>query len=263
MSKFIACMKNENMKIYRRVGPRIMTGLIIAAVFILALVQNYLPSPPASMWNFAYDNIEIFVSLIIMFAVIIAAGSISGEFSKGTIKLLLVRPINRSKILLSKYVASLMFSFIMLVISVVLLLVIGVIFFGFEAPSQANVTTMDGSTVENVVPHFMTSIAFVSVDILMMVTIGFMISTIFHNSALAIGITIFLRFAGPNIVLALQQYDWAKYILFANLNLRQHIGGTSIIEGMTLSFSGITLAVYFLIFIILTWWIFNKRDINA
>ncbi|AXF54735.1 ABC transporter permease [Salicibibacter kimchii] len=261
MSKVFACIKNENMKIYRRVGPRIMIGMIIAAVFILALIQNYSPIPPESMWNFVYDNIEIFVSIIIMFAVIIAAGSISGEFSKGTIKLLLVRPINRSKILLSKYVASLIFSFIMLVISVALLLIIGGMFFGFEAPSQANVTTMDGSTVENVMPHFIISIAFVGVDILMMVTIGFMISTIFHNSALAIGITIFLRFAGPNIVLALQQYDWARYILFANLNLRQHLGGASYIEGLTMTFSVITLIVYFFIFIILTWWIFIKRDV--
>ncbi|QQK78266.1 ABC transporter permease subunit [Salicibibacter cibarius] len=249
------------MKIYRRVGPRIMIGIIIAAVCILALIQNYSPTPPASMWNFAYDNIEVFVAFIIMFAVIIAAGSISGEFSKGTIKLLLIRPINRSKILLSKYVASLMFSFIMLVLSITLSLVVGGMFFGFEAPSQANVTTMDGSTVENVLPHFTSSIAFVSVDILMMVTIGFMISTIFHNSALAIGVTIFLRFAGPNIVLALQQYDWAKYILFANLNLRQHIGGVPYLEGLTMTFSVITLIVYFFIFIILTWWIFNKKDV--
>ena len=240
-----------------------MYSSLILAVFVAGLIHYYLPNSPTSMWEFLYVNLEIYVSIIVLYAVIIAAGNISSEFSKGTIKLLLIRPISRSKVLLSKYLVTILFGLGMLVSTFALSLVVGGIFFGFDPPSQANLVTMSGNPVENVIPHLITVTAFIFIDMLMMITIAFMISTIFHNSAMAIGLVVFLRFAGPNIVIALHQYDWSKYILFANLNLRQHIGGTSIVEGLTMSFSIITLAVYFLIFIILTWWIFNKRDITA
>jgi ABC-2 type transport system permease protein len=251
------------MKINRRTGTKIMYGSLILAVFAAAFIHYNLPEAPASIWEFLYANVEIYVSIIVLYAVIIAAGNIPGEFSKGTIKLLLIRPISRSKVLFSKYIATVSFSLGMLIGTFALSLVVGGIFFGFESPSQANLITMSGSPVENVIPHLISTTAFVFIDMLMMITIAFMISTIFRNSAMAIGLVIFLRFSGPNIVIALHQYDWAKYILFANLNLRQHIGGASFIEGLTMTFSVITLAVYFIIFIILTWWIFNKRDIAA
>ncbi len=240
-----------------------MYGSLTLAVFITGFIHSYLPKSPETMWGFLYDNIEVFVAIIVLCAVIIAAGNIPGEFSKGTIKLLLIRPISRSKVLLSKYIATILFSLNLLVITVILSLIVGGIFFGFDSPSQANLISMDGSPVENVVPHLISVVVSIFIDMLMMITIAFMISTIFHNSAMAIGLVIFLRFVGPNFVIALQQYDWAKYILFANLNLRQHIGGASYIEGLTMTFSIITLAVYYLIFIILTWWIFNKRDITV
>src|SRR5690625_5069761 len=251
------------MKIYSRLGTKVMYGSLILAVLAAAFIHHFLLEAPASMWEFLYVNMEIFVSLIVLYAVILAAGNIPSEFSKGTIKLLLIRPISRSKVLLSKYIAVILFSLCMLVSTFILSLAVGGIFFGFDPPSQSNLITMSGSPVENVIPHLSTETAFIFIDILVMITIAFMISTIFHNSAMAIGLVIFLRFAGPNIVIVLHQYDWAKYILFANLNLRQHIGGTSIIEGLTLSSSVIMLVIYFLIFIILTWWIFNKRDITA
>ncbi|MFD1416091.1 hypothetical protein [Oceanobacillus jeddahense] len=86
---------------------------------------------------------------------------------------------------------------------------------------------MDRNPAENVISHLIRVIGFIFIDMLMMITIAFMISTIFHNSAMSIGLVIFLRFAGSNIVTALDQYGWAKYILFAHLNLRQHSEGAS------------------------------------
>ena len=251
------------MKIYNRTGPRIMLGLLPVLVLATAMVQHSLSMSPESVWAFVYINIELFISIMILFAVIVAAGNISEEFSKGTIKLLLIRPVSRSKILLSKYMASLLFSLGMLVVTFAFSLLIGGMFFGFDAPSQTSIMTMDGSQVEQVIPHLLSTIALVYVDMTMMVTIAFTISTVFRNSTMAIGFTIFLRFIGPNVVIALQQYDWTKYILFAHLNLRQHIGGAAYVEGLTMTFSVTTLFVYFCIFVALAWLIFNKRDVAA
>ena len=43
---------------------------------------------------------------ILIFSVIVAGTIVSNEFQKGTIKLLLTRPYSRNKILLSKYIVS-------------------------------------------------------------------------------------------------------------------------------------------------------------
>ncbi len=251
------------MKIYSRIGSRVMIGLLLVLVVVTATIQHFLAIAPTSMWEFVYMNVEFFISIMVLFAIIIAAGAIAGEFSKGTIKMLLIRPVGRTKILMSKYISSLLFALSMLVVTFGFALLVGGLFFGFESPMQANISAMDGSIIESVVLHLLTSVAFVYVDMIMMITIAFMIATVFTSSALAIGLTIFVRFAGPNVVLAVQQYDWAKYILFAHLNLRQYIGGASYIEGTTMTFSIITIIIYFCIFISIAWCIFYKRDITA
>src|SRR5690625_5584432 len=96
----------------------------------------------------------------------------------------------------------------------------------------------------------------------MMSTFAFMVSTIFRNSALAIGIAIFLMMAGNQIVFFLSEHAWAKYILFANTDLSQYAAGSEpIIVGMTLSFSIGMLLLYYSVFMILSWVFFTKRDV--
>ena len=56
------------------------------------------------------------IILVTLFTVIIAGDMVAGEFTRGTIKLLLIRPASRSKILLSKYVTTLLFAATLLVI---------------------------------------------------------------------------------------------------------------------------------------------------
>ncbi|MBE3554796.1 MAG: ABC transporter permease, partial [Thermicanus sp.] len=68
---------------------------------------------------------------------------------------------------------------------------------------------------------------------------------------------------GSTIVAALSRYGWVKYILFANTDLRQYFDGTPLVEGMTLSFSITVLLAYFLIFNLLSWILFMKRDVAS
>src|SRR5699024_12079296 len=56
-------------------------------------------------WKFVYEN-NMLLMLVSLFTIVIAAGIIAHEFRWGTIKLLLIRPISRSTILLSKYIRS-------------------------------------------------------------------------------------------------------------------------------------------------------------
>lgn len=63
--------------------------------------NNLSPSENYSMWDFVADSTPL-IDFAGLFTIIIAAGIVASEFNWGTIKLLLIRPISRTKILISK-----------------------------------------------------------------------------------------------------------------------------------------------------------------
>jgi len=101
------------------------------------------------------------------------------------------------------------------------------------------------------------------IELVMIVTMAFMISTVFRSSSLAIGLSIFIMFAGQIITLLLMRYSWGKYFLFANTDLTPYLEGQPLAEGMSLGFSITVLLFYFLLFNVLSWEIFRRRDVAA
>lgn len=221
------------------------------------------PDQEYSVWAYMTDMLPM-VDLVALFAIIIAAGMVANEFSWGTIKLLLIRPISRVKILLSKYVIVLLFSLLMLAVLFVLSFIFGAIFFGLGDPTPY-LAYVDGEIVEKShVVHLIVSYLLESVGLLMFSTMAFMISAAFRNSSLAIGISIFLLLMGETITSLLAiKFDWAKYLLFANIDLNQYFDVRPLMDGMTLGFSLVTLLVYFIIFQTISFMAFVKRDITA
>ena len=83
------------------------TDLIAKNNFYL---ENDIQPAGYDAWQFVMEN-ELLLSVVSLLTIIIAAGIVAHEFRWGTIKLLLIRPITRTKILLSKYTAVLLFAF--------------------------------------------------------------------------------------------------------------------------------------------------------
>jgi len=218
---------------------------------------------PASYgaWHFVKDSVYS-ISILSLLTIIVAAGIVANEFRWGTIKLLLIRPISRAKILLSKYLSILIFALILLVFYLIASWIVGALFFGFDGLNPKEAMFVDGKLVyDSIVGQSMVDYAYKLVNLVMMTTFAFMISTVFRNSSLAIGIAIFLMMAGTSILMFVARFDWAKYILFANTDLTQYTTGTPIIKGMTLQFSIIVLLVYYAIFLVASWFAFTKRDV--
>ena len=69
--------------------------------------HNVAPLDYKSMATVVLDSKYLMI-MVSIFTIIVAGGIVAGEFSTGTIKLLLIRPINRTKILVSKYLATLL-----------------------------------------------------------------------------------------------------------------------------------------------------------
>lgn len=212
-------------------------------------------------WQYTLENAGL-VTVISLLTIIIGAGIVSNEYRWGTIKLLLIRPITRTTILFSKFVAVFLFALFTLIFLLVSSLIVGSIVFGFEGFNPDYVKyTVDGIEQVPIIVEVLTEYGYNVVNLIMMTTLAFMISTIFKNSSLAIGVGIFLLMGGNIIVGVLSRYDWVKYILFANIDLKQYEKGYVVVEGMTFGFSVAVLIVYFVVFVVLSWLFFNKRDV--
>jgi ABC-2 type transport system permease protein len=228
-------------------------------------IKHHIPfNEKYNVWSFVKDASQLII-LAGLFTIIISAGIVASEFNWGTIKLLLIRPINRSKILTSKYLTVLLFALLMLAILFAFSAVLGAILFGTPDHAVPYLNYANGQVTEqNIVVHLMVYYGFSSIDTIMLATMAFMISSVFRNSSLAIGLSLFLLFTGSQFTLLLAiKFSWAKYILFANTDLMQYVDGTPMMEGMSMSFSVVMLLIYFLIFQMLSFLVFNKRDVAA
>lgn len=259
MFEFLKLVQNENMKIYRRSRTWVMLAIMLAIPLVITLVGFFYDESP-NMWSYARREAQSALMLVTIFAVVIAADAVAGEFSSGTIKLLLIRPWSRSKILLSKYIALLLFILLSQALLFAFTLLLNFILFGsggdYMYPNQGSLS------------HFGYLAAFYGLSLIEMivtVTMAFMISTVFRSGSLAIGLSIFMLLGGQIIagLLAWLDKPWVDYILFLHFGLSQHLDGFRILPDRTLGFSLGVLAGYYVIFMALSWYVFNRRDVAA
>ncbi len=255
MSKLVSLVMNENMKIFRRPRTWMMILFILAINLAMAIaMKRFEDSAPVSGFlEFMHFSANLTV-LVFLFSVVIASEIVAGEFTWGTIKLLLIRPASRSKILLSKYAAVVLFLMALLLVLLIGSALIGIILFGTGGAPGGKASPQS----------ILQTYGFLFVYLLVNVTFAFMISTVFRSSTLAIALSFLVMFsAGPALMLlAAFKHEWAKYLWFANTDLSVYFGGGEPpFEGMTLGFSITVLLVYYALFIGVAWYIFNKRDV--
>ncbi|MCY7767169.1 MULTISPECIES: ABC transporter permease [Bacillus] len=257
--------ENATLKKEMKENPSLKDGYEETITLNNYRIEHNIPNDTGyTVWSYVTDSAG-FTILTGLFTIIIAAGIVANEFNWGTIKLLMIRPLNRFQILLSKYITVLLFGFLLLFILFMGSTLLGLIFFGTGGDTAANVHLIykDGHVFEqNMMGYLAKTYLSESVAALMIATMAFMLSAVFRNSSLAVGFSIFLLVAGTTATAFIAaKFDWAKYILFANVNLLQYVEGTPLVEGMTMTFSVVMLAVYFVVFLLLAFGIFMKRDI--
>ena len=212
-----------------------------------------------------FDEYEIF--LIVMF-MMTAGVIVSEEFSKGTIKLLLIKPYKRSTILASKFITSIIVAIIVILLVLLMQFVVGGLIQGFD--SFKNPTIIYDHTINNV--KQINTIQYLAMQALgkapmyiLLMTLAFAFSTIFTNSALAITISL-LGYMGSSVInmLALNlKLNWIKYFVTTNWNLTEYFwGGIPTFEGITLPFSIAIIVIYMVIMLVPTFIIFQKKNIK-
>lgn len=212
-----------------------------------------------------FSKYELFIIITI---VLIAGAIVSDEFNKGTIKSLLVRPYSRTKILLAKFITVLITVLFIMVVTVILQFIIGGILFGFDSLSIPNVVynfktgkIMEVGILKSII---CTGLGKLPIYVLLG-TLAFALSTLFNNTAVAITITL-LGYMASSIVNQFAYYydmEWLKFFVTPNWDFTQFFyGNLPLIKGMSIPLSIIICLVYFVIMIIPTFVVFNKRNIK-
>lgn len=258
MSRLINLVLNENMKMIYRPRNWIMVAILLVSVLCITAFMyngNQNSTKMTDIWSF----VSVCTGLLFIpkiFAIVLAGDIVASEFANGTIKLLLIRSANRTKILTSKYIAVVLYTIFFIGFTFSISLILGLLFFpGAPVDSPISFSPM------NVIKAYL----YQSLGILMHLTFAFMISTVFRSSSLAIGLSMFMMFAGDAFVQLLRHFDvhWGKYLLYANTDLTQYLQGNQVFfEGMTRGFSIAVLITYFAVFHFLSWFSFTKRDVS-
>lgn len=235
----------------------------------IKLNQYYLDHDlnPRAMTPWSYVNSSAsLIILVTLLTVIIAADMIAGEFSWGTIKLLLVGPASRTKVMLAKYIATMMFALLLLLVSFAVAFGIGSVLEGFNGLNLphlavgADGVVHEGSMIVNSLQKYGYSV----VSLLMYVTMAFMISAAFRSSSMAIAFSLLFMLVGNSLSGLLSGYQWVKYLLFSNIDLTQYLDGAQPLRPeMTLGFSIGMLAAYYVVFQLVAWLLFTRRDVAA
>ena len=208
--------------------------------------------------------------LFIIIATLIIAGTIvSEEFNKGTIKLLLVRPYKRAKILMSKFITCLIVLAIMYVSVFLVQFISGGIFDGFGTYNfKVAVYSFNTNSIEtiNVFKYMLLNGAGILPLYILLLTLAFALSTLFTNSAIAIALPL-LGYMGSSIINQFaynyKKAEFLKLFVTPNWNLNVFLfGRIPEFEPISLPFSISICLIYFIIMMVVSLIVFNKKEIK-
>ncbi|WNF38736.1 ABC transporter permease [Bacillaceae bacterium IKA-2] len=226
------------------------------------------PGAPTFVRLFLESAVHLLLPLLIM---IIAADLVSSEYSLGTVKLLLTRPVERWKVLLSKYITLILtVSLIIFIFGFLSYSFSGLVFGfrGWEAPVlmgfQSEGTILNIADVKLVQQWQYLLMAFGLAWFVTLVvgTLSFMLSVLLKSTAAGMGIMLACLISGTILSSMVASWESAKYFFMVNLNLVGYLSGSSPpIEGMSLLFSLTVLSVWGIVALIVAFTTFTRKDV--
>lgn len=213
----------------------------------------------------SFSQFELFIIIMI---IMVAGSIVSEEFSKGTVKLLLIKPYKRTVILASKLITCLIMLIIIIVSILLMQFIVGGIVQGFDQFNTPAVvydhTTNEVQEISIISYLAMQALGKLPIYIALM-TLAFALSTIFSNTALAIAITLLGYMGAPFVTMIGLEFnlDWIRYFITPNWDFTQFFfGSLPAYEGLMPIFSAVIVAIYMIIMLIPTFVIFKKKNIK-
>lgn len=259
-------VRNELQKIFAKKSSWILMiillGIITLACWVVAAI-----TPKA-------DGVDLFSvttsfnSFVTIFAVVITAISLTEEFSKNTIKILLTRPYSRGQVLFSKLVAIMIYTLCLSLVTYAGSILIAMLF------GNANGLTTVSKDWQNLTPLLSSFYATLNNYVVTLFYIGlvFIFAGGFRSLGLAVTMGVGLIWLGSMASSLLSGFIiwkklfWLKWNPLTQLYLNYRFGSVMIPIEDKLDVGYwpnlIAVLVYTLIFYLIANWIFSKRDIS-
>ena len=242
---------------------------------------NSSSSTSSKTFDYMYFTLELSSFLIILFTVIIGASIVSKEYTEGTMKLLLIRPFSRNKIIYAKILTTLFFGLIFVLITAIVSLITGCILFQGITLTES-VLLVINSSITLVVPiwiEFLIYIFTLIIKIWIYALIAIAISVIFKSNILSVCLSAGIYILNLLITFISQGANWLKYNIFSYLDLFKYFGGSfqlnsianqnlntlltsSVFSGTSILMPIIVISTLAIILNTLIFTIFKNRDLN-
>ena len=211
------------------------------------------------------EDYEFFIVILIL---MVASTIICEEFNKGTIKLLLIKPYSRGKILISKYCTCLLILLLTICFLILIQLGIGSYLFKIESLKLPVVIYHFGKKelIEYTIWQYMIIRILSRLPFyILLLTISFTLSTFFTSTVVSIMIPMIIYLFDSIIINIGIKYKITitKYLLNPNWHFEKYLfGNNNEISSITIKESIIICITYFIVLSICTILYFKKKNIK-
>lgn len=241
-------------------------------------IENNIENPNSSLttnYRMIFESLasSFVISVISIFAMIMAGSAISSEISTGTIKFWALTPNKRWKILTAKVLSIFFYLIVITLLMSILTVICSNIFFntnGYEYlfVKNGNVEKI-GNTLFTIGYYFAKL-----VPVILFAIFALMLSVITRNTSVSLGLSLATYMGNSFVMLIINSFidkDWVKIIPFNNLdiadkvfpNFQNIISAVDIVSADTtsLGFSLAVLGVCAILMFVTMYDSFNRRDI--
>lgn len=153
--------------------------------FMLSSLDDTLDIPYAQIRNGYWICFAILNLLLIHVPILVALVSgdiVAGESGMGTLRLLLTKPISRTTIILTKFLACVIYTLVLLVWMAILSLALSVLLFGVNDLIVAKEYELLQIEQADVLWRYMAAFGFAAVALLVVASLSFLLSVVSENS---------------------------------------------------------------------------------
>lgn len=230
-----------------------------------SIINNIKPESKDSIWTriTKFDSYVPYSLIIALLLIISCSALVAGEFSEGTMKMMISRPYKRFEILTAKLIVTLLYGLVLLVTAFLLNFILMGMYFGFNGMSAKEMMWTSSKIIY--IPAALKTLIIYGLNfltVLVYVFVAFALSVISRSRSIATGCSLFLLLAGSSMVQLFSSFfSWGKYLPFGLSNFANFIINGSFVVGTTLAFAIGVSAIYSIVFCFAGYFAFQKRDI--
>lgn len=213
-----------------------------------------------------------YISVVAIICIIIAGSIVSVEHSKGTIRLLLIRPVYRWKILLSKLISVFIIGYGTLIATVLLTIISSGLIFRFSSFNINILSYRNGAIIEqSYIISILFKILFASISLIFIISLAFCISTLSQNTTLSVAIptVIFLSNIPTTLFMVSFNMKWVSKTILPFINLSIFHKNSYYVDlfkrqyeiNLDPNMGAVQLMVISIILLFISFVVFNKKDV--